>query len=229
MPLSSNVAPSALSPRVFRFESRGPIDRRPIEAGGRGSGRHGGNSGISTLFNLTEGEDLTLRSKSLLVLALALGTVVSGCGGGSDEEENTTISTSSISKAEFIEQANAICKPGKAKLLSEILAYQKKHLNEASVKVVPNAARKVMKPALQAEVEEIRGLGAPQGDAQEIEKFFTSLLKGVDEIIAKKPPTFEEAERMLQQAGDNARRYGIDECEYALVDEAFNRRVLNSG
>jgi hypothetical protein len=178
------------------------------------------------------GRALTSRSKSLLIFVLALGVIASGCGGGADKDESSnasaTIADSSITKAEFVKQANAICKKGKTKLLSAVLSYQKKHLNEPSVNVVPNAAREVIKPELEAQVDEIRSLGAPRGDADEIEKLFTSLLSGVDEIIAKKPPTFSEAERMLQPGGDSARRYGINQCEYELVNEQFNARVLNS-
>lgn len=97
------------------------------------------------------------------------------------------------------------------------MSYQQEHLDEPSVKVVPNAAREVIKPALHTQIDEIRNLGAPRGDAVEIESFLSSLLSGVDEIIAKKPTTFEEAQLLLQPAGDIARHYGIDQCEYELV------------
>jgi hypothetical protein len=177
---------------------------------------------------------VTLRSTGLLILVLALGALaVSGCGGGDDDGEDGSsnasapIPTSSIDKTEFIEQANAICKPGKVRLVKAVVGYQKKHLNEASVKVVPNAARTVIGPELEAQIEQIRELGAPSGDADEIEKYFALLMDGVDEIIAKKPPTFNEAERMLQPAGNSARQYGIDQCEYVLVDPKFSTSVLN--
>lgn len=178
---------------------------------------------------------MTSRLTCLLVLALALGALlVSGCGGGDDDGEDGSsnasapIPTSSIDKTEFVEQANAICKPGKARLVKAVIGYQKKHLDEASVKVVPNAARTVIGPELEAQIEQIRALGAPSGDAAEIEKYFAELQNGVDEIIAQKPPTFDEAERMLHPAGDIAIEYGIDECDYVLVDPDFNTRVLNS-
>jgi hypothetical protein len=171
---------------------------------------------------------LTSRSMTVLVLALALALLSSGCGGSGDgSDDSSGISTSSIGKSEFVDQANAICKKGKKELLRDIVEYQKKNINEFSVKVVSGAARKVIKPDLEAQIAKMSELGAPEGDAEEIQRFFTSLLRGVDEIAAEKPPTFEEAEPKLQDAGDTARRYGIDECEYELVDEAFTRRVLN--
>jgi hypothetical protein len=56
----------------------------------------------------------------------------------------------------------------------------------------------------------------------------TALQDGGDEITAEKPPTFDEAEGMLNSAEDAAAKYGLDECEYLLVDPKFNTRVLNS-
>ena len=165
----------------------------------------------------------------------ALGAFAPGCGGGDEDggedgssNASAAIPTSSIDKAEFIEQANAICKPGKVRLIKAVVGYQKKHLDEASVKVVPNAARSVIGPELEAQIEQIRELGAPSGDADEIEKYFAELQNGIDTIIAEKPPTFDEAERMLHPAGDIAIKYGIDECDYVLVDPEFSTRVLNS-
>lgn len=163
---------------------------------------------------------MTSRSTSLLIFVLALAAIASGCGSGAEgnSEPSTSIETSSISKAEFVEKANAICKSGKPELVDAISEYQKKHLDVVSVKLVPDTARKVIGPELQAQIDQIRSLGAPPGDAAEIEKFFASLFRGVDEVIAIKPTTFEEAERMFVPAGENALRYGIDQCEYLLVD-----------
>jgi hypothetical protein len=184
---------------------------------------------------------MTSRTISLLALVSIFVIAMAGCGGGDDEGGSASGATGSesnlgsadtaavppVDRATFIKQANAVCKPGKAKLLSALLAYQQKHLNEPSTKVVPDTTRKVIKPELEAQIEKLRALGVPSGDEAEVEKFFTALLQGADEIIAEKPPTFDEAERMLQQASDVARHYGIDECEYVLVDKGFNTKVLN--
>lgn len=172
------------------------------------------------------------KALSVCVLVVALGANAVGCGDddeSSGDAPSPAVAASSISKDEFVEQANAICKPGRAKLLSAVLAYQKKHLNEPSVKVVVDTARKVIDPELQRQVEELRELGAPSGDVEEVEKVLASLQNSAGEIVEKKPPTFNEAQVFLQLAGKDASRYGLDECQYVLVDEDFNSRVLNSG
>jgi hypothetical protein len=165
------------------------------------------------------------------VALLVLATIVAGCGGDedSDDEGNTTISTSSISKADFAKQVNAICKPAQRRLLNAVVAYQEKHLDEASEKVVPDTGRKVIRPEVERQIDAIRRLGAPSGDAGEIERFFAALRKGIDEIIKKKPTTFDQAEGLLLAASADANRYGLDQCKYVLVDESFSARVRRSG
>lgn len=150
----------------------------------------------------------------LLVFALA-ALAVAGCGGDSSA---TTLTASSLSKAEFVKKANAICKAGAGRLLNEVTAYQKKHIDVASVKLIPDTGRTVIRPALQGQIDQIRSLGAPRGDAAKLERFFTILDRGVKEIIGqKKATTFEVAERMLEPANKIASRYGIDQCYYTLV------------
>ncbi len=59
-----------------------------------------------------------MLSKRLFALfaVLALALVAAGCGGGSD----------SISKQQFITQADAICKQGQRQIQTQIEAYAKK-------------------------------------------------------------------------------------------------------
>jgi hypothetical protein len=158
----------------------------------------------------------------LLAFVLVVATLGAGCGSGDGDGDSvvTTIPTSSITKAEFVKRANAICKPGSARLLGEVTAYQKKHINEVSVKLIPNAARTVVRPALLSQVDQIRRLGAPRGEAGEIEEFFATLLRQANQMVNQKDATtFKAAEGMLQPANDIARRYGIEQCQYTLVAE----------
>ncbi|HET9162457.1 MAG TPA: hypothetical protein VFN89_03295 [Solirubrobacterales bacterium] len=140
--------------------------------------------------------------------------VAVGCGVGSGDP---TIATSSLSKAQFVAKVNAIC--AQSGLTKAVGAYQQRHIDEFSVKTVPGAARTVIRPILQAQIDEMRKLGAPQGDAGEIELLASSLMRNVNEIIVKKPETFGLAERMLRPAAAIAHRYGLNRCEYRLVDE----------
>jgi outer membrane murein-binding lipoprotein Lpp len=153
----------------------------------------------------------TAASAALLLL--------SGCGGSASVDTvSTTIPTSSIAKAEFLQRANAICRRGASRLLEEVTDYQTKHIDELSVKLIPATMRVVIRPELEDEIEQIQALGAPRGGARAIERFFSTLLDELNEIIGEEATTFSQAEGMLIPAGKIARGYGLDQCRYALVE-----------
>jgi outer membrane murein-binding lipoprotein Lpp len=159
------------------------------------------------------------RTLALAAAAVAL-MAIAGCGSnsGADSASATTIQTSSIPKARFVSKANAICKHDAARLLENTVAFQKAHIDVVSRILIPKIVREVIRPELLEEIEQIRSLGAPHGDAAELEKFFSTLLHGTDEIVAEKLTTLDEAEGLLLPAGDLARRYGLEECRYPLVE-----------
>lgn len=159
-----------------------------------------------------------------MLAVLAIAALMAGCGsdnasenGAIDTSSITEIDTSSITKTEFVRKAIAICAPGDTRLAKAVAAYQGKHLNEPSTNTVSGAGRAVIKPILLAQVARIRNLGAPHGDAAEIERFFTTLLSGADEIITGKAETFREAQSMLEPAAAITHRYGIDRCAFSIL------------
>ena len=160
--------------------------------------------------------------KTIALAAVGISAVVVGCGGAATDVD-TSVATSSNARSEFVKQANAICEPEAARLPRAVSLYQNKHLDEPSVKAVPGAARAVIQPALQAQVNKIRALGAPPDDAAEVEEFLAALMSGVEEIIAEKPPTFEEAQLKIEPAIAIARRLGLDRCKYSIITE-FNEQ-----
>jgi hypothetical protein len=161
---------------------------------------------------------MTLSRWAYPAIAGALAAApVAGCGGGGGAA-TPALTESSIGRAEFLRGANEICRAARPRLRRAVFAYQRAHLNEPSVRVVPNAARKAIRPALRAQIDEIRSLEAPPGEAPRIEALLAALLRGVDEIVAAKPTTFAEAEAMLRRAAAGAHRYGLRECEYEIVN-----------
>lgn len=68
----------------------------------------------------------------LLVAATLAATVASGCGdeddGGSPSaSSDSSLTTSSLSKAEYLKKAGAACQRERADLLGEFNSYVKKH------------------------------------------------------------------------------------------------------
>lgn len=158
---------------------------------------------------------MTSRITALLVASAAMASIAAGCGDSDGADDTTaTVTTSSISKAQFVKQANSICDNGKASMTAELRNYEEEHGDISKGDAAVAAVKEVLRPSVQFQIEEIRSLGAPAGDAAEIEEFSTALLGAVDEIIRRELTTIEQTQPLLRVAGDQALAYGIDDCAY---------------
>ncbi|HEV7482883.1 MAG TPA: hypothetical protein VGO13_07275 [Solirubrobacterales bacterium] len=144
------------------------------------------------------------------VLALSAGILISGCGGGD----------STLSKSEYIQQADAICKKSNEAENREGHEYARKHarsLEKMQFEVARAKVRiNVALPAVLKETKELKALEAPKGDEKEIEAF----LAGIEEAV-------EKAENDLKSVEDDARnpfnpvtkmaqKYGFKDCQEVL-------------
>lgn len=152
-------------------------------------------------------------SKGLIATLLgvvAIVVIVAGCGSSSD----TT--TASLTKAEFISQANAICKKGNAEVESEFQAYAKKNglkqNEEPSKEEGVELAETILTPNVKNQSEELRALGAPSGDEEEITAMLDSLDKGVEEAEADPEALFAGKSEPFKDASQKAQKYGLTAC-----------------
>lgn len=147
-----------------------------------------------------------------MLLVLAFAAVAAGCGG---DEGDETITTSSLGKKEFVKQVNAICAKREKEVLDGWEPYFKAHEDDDVPKGVlwANAQKAVMLPPVEAEIEEIRELGAPRGDEDQIEALLVSMQKAVDgtEEIEKVRSVFF-TDPGFSRATVLASEYGIGEC-----------------
>jgi hypothetical protein len=160
------------------------------------------------------------RPMKLLVTAFAVAAVVAGCGGDDDSAASGSaggdgsISTSSLSKAQFVKQANAACHDEQVGYRKEITLalerFRSQGLSEHDAAV--QALQAVRLPISEAQVVAIQKLGAPSGDEEEIEAALDAQQEAIDEFKAAEPaevgadPTkyFGDASKMLQGYGLNA-------------------------
>ncbi len=108
--------------------------------------------------------------------------VLSGCGGDSE--------AASLTKAEYVEQANEICAERKQEWDSALASYRKEAQNAGdNVKLQRELAEKAladsMLPALKQQLESFEDLGAPEGKEKQAEKMVKSLSEAVQEIEKK--------------------------------------------
>jgi hypothetical protein len=151
------------------------------------------------------------RFIALLVALAALALIVAGCGsGGSDSTE----STSSLTKAEFVKQGNAICAKGSKEInegFEEFVEENGLSKTKAPPKAVQEeAVETVLIPKISKELESIRALGPPDEEAE-------AVLDAAEEALEKgeeDPIQFlkEESTGPFAKANKLAREYGLTKC-----------------
>jgi hypothetical protein len=116
-----------------------------------------------------------------IVVGIMVLTVGAGCGSGGD--------SSTVTKAEFTKQANAICAKRKKEWQTTLASYEKevKEKNvtgnvKAQTEIAEDLLDESMLPALQGQLEGLEDLGAPEGKEKQVEKWLDDLSKGVEQV-----------------------------------------------
>jgi hypothetical protein len=144
----------------------------------------------------------------LLGMVAVLGLLALGGCGGSDNSSSTaavTVESSSISKASFLKQAEAICVKGITPVEAIV---QKAIVGKGNVKQV----EKAVLPAIEGFVREIAALGAPEGEEEKVESFLTALKEDVESAKAAPSNSMGQLAKHFKTSGDLARSYGLEAC-----------------
>jgi hypothetical protein len=151
------------------------------------------------------------RIIAMLAGALAIA-IVAGCGGGGDS--TTGSDSSSLTEAEFIKQADAICEKGDKESSKEVEAFVEENnvdTNKPTTKQQEEVITEVVAPNVQGQVEQISELGAPSGDEKKIEAMVDAVEEGVEEIEAD-PKKLIEGNNPLGKGSKLAKEYGLKSC-----------------
>ncbi len=154
-------------------------------------------------------------SKGLIaafVGVVAMAAVVAGCGSSSSSDE-----TASLTKTQFVAQADAICKKGNAEIESEVEAFQEENglgeNDEPSKAQQAELSETILAPNVKNQAEEIRALEAPSGDEGEITAMLDALDEGVEEVEANPQAPFESNQASpFGPANKMAKEYGLKVC-----------------
>ncbi len=200
-----------------------PNDGRSGEEGGsskagRGSDADPGGQGSSPSDSGGESNGGSGREEG----ATGKGTAKNGAAAknGGNEEKGDVVgapagqpSAQTTSRSQFVERANAVCAKTAEQVQGELRSYLTRSVSktQGEEEVFAEITKEIVSPALNAEIEEIRALGYPPGDAAELEAIFTGML----EVLAKMkadPPTFVNAENPFEESEKRAQIYGIGAC-----------------
>lgn len=158
---------------------------------------------------------------------LAIALVAVGCGGSSDSSSGggaaassgstTAIAASELTKAEFVEQANAICKEGGDQIHREVQQFTKEQgLSRKAVLTRPRQEEIVTKfvvPSIQAQAEGLAKLGVPEGDESEVSAIVFNLGKLAKAAEQNPASALQEGTgNPLGEANKAAKAYGAGEC-----------------
>lgn len=139
-----------------------------------------------------------------LVLLLALA----GCGSSNSSSSSTTsaVPTTGITKADFVKRANAICVKGNAE--SKAAAAK---LGANSEGQIVTFVRSTEVPAVQAQIDAIRALGAPPGDAAKIAEMLKLAEHAVKEVKIQ-PTVISSGVDVFAGFAHIAHPYGLTSC-----------------
>jgi hypothetical protein len=144
-----------------------------------------------------------------LVLALA-AVIATGCGGGD----------SSLTTAEYIEQADAVCKKADKKKQAKIEAFlqentpaAEKNLNlEEEVKFASGVSEAVI-PTLRTEADELKDIDSPNNEKDKADA--DAIIEEFDQEIEKledNPAAFAAKSDPFAKVAEMARKYGFKTC-----------------
>lgn len=105
----------------------------------------------------------------LPAILLALG----GCGSGGGE------STTTLTKAQFLDKANAICRKAYHEINQTYGEFSHTDENTTTEAKRNREAERIVPPALNKVVRELRALGAPNGEEERVDKMLATWEEGI--------------------------------------------------
>jgi len=139
-----------------------------------------------------------------LVAAIAALLALAGCGGGDD--------TTTLTKVEFTKQANAGCKEHtkeREELFKEVTS--KLDPSEVTRADQEKLISEVLLPPFEKDIENLKSLGAPAGDEEQVEAIIVAMEKAIKKVEAK-PLVALRTTSQFAEAKALAQKYGLDDC-----------------
>jgi hypothetical protein len=155
---------------------------------------------------------LILLFAGLLALAIA-----AGCGSSDDSTNTDTTSVDvTITKEQLVAQGDAICKQGNEEIEEGFERYAEENdipenqepSDEQGVEIV----EMVLVPNLKTQAELLRGLGAPEGDEEQVEELLDSLDEAIETAEDDPEALFNEDTDPFGDVNQQAQDYGFSDC-----------------
>jgi hypothetical protein len=169
--------------------------------------------------------------KLALIAIFVLTAAFAGCGddGSADEttsteagssisQVDTTVEAGGIDKAQFVKQAETVCRRVRLQMGQELEALLDE--NQPASGTISDrrgyelARDPIFLPGIETHIEELQALGAPQGDAVKVEAMLAALQEGAEAGAQDNVKTFEQFSSQFTRFDKLARSYGIEGCVF---------------
>lgn len=151
---------------------------------------------------------------ALAVLAgvLVSAVVAVGCGGGGGSD--TAVEEGSVTKTHYVKEADAVCKKGEEELQADFATFlkEKENVKKATEADYTELLEKVIAPNISAEVEELRELDVPQGDASQVEAMINAREESLSTAESEPKAVVAKSEEVFGHASKLASEYGLEAC-----------------
>ena len=149
---------------------------------------------------------MNIRKTSAMAAALSalLLFAVSGCG-----DDETTSSTTALTKQEFLDQGNAICDAGNKDIDAEaqdIFSGGK----QPSSDELEQFATGTLIPSVQGQIDDLRALGAPEGDEEQVSQILDSAESDLSDL--KSDPSLIASGDPFAETNQELKAYGLTTC-----------------
>ncbi len=161
-----------------------------------------------------------LNTRGLFVVAATIAALLFAIGCGSSSDAEVAVQTGSLSKAEFIEKADAICQTTRDEFLTKYTAFFKAHKSDFGNKQKEKALLGEMVETLltahvEGKIDQISKLGAPDDFAPEATAFLDALQTRLGEV-RENPVELTATSDPFIKAEEAARKAGMDGCAESL-------------
>lgn len=159
----------------------------------------------------------------VLGVAIAVAAIAAGCGssgsGGSTESAGSgeiTVETGSLSKADFIKKANAICEANQQEFQQKLALATKNNASQSDPSAMATEmVDEGLVPIYEGQIEQISALGAPKGDEDLVAAYLEAIQEGLESAHANPIKTVQRL-TPFGKAIVRAKAYGLRVCAESL-------------
>jgi nucleoside phosphorylase len=149
---------------------------------------------------------------AVLAGVLAAVVVMVGCGGGGDS--SSTVEEGAVTKSHYLKQADAVCEKGEEELQADFATFlkEKENVKKATKADYAELIEKVVVPNISAEIDELRELEVPQGDAGQVEAMWNAREESIATAEGEPEAVIAKSEEVFGHASKLASDYGLKVC-----------------